>query len=330
MAAAADCAAPRRPVPGLPIVKRQRQQQGVALVLVLWMVSLLTLMAASFSLSTQRNTGLVVTAQQRAQGLALAEAGVHYALSKLQPTLDVNQRWRDDGRLYRVDLPEGQVRLAIFGESGKLDINAATEEMWRALLYRVTADTDQAAMLANRIWDWRDTDDNKRPEGAEAADYRAAGLPYGPQNRNFQAQEELQMVLGMPPLLYQRLEPLLTIYNPQNSINPQKASAAVLQWVVGLDAPTVADYIRTRLANPPTLPLPPLTAPPGGVALSNAGLNGDLNYTLIVQARSADGTLTGLHVLARQRLGGNGPPFDIISRKPLTAALDLPSNAATP
>ncbi|MFM8332283.1 MAG: general secretion pathway protein GspK, partial [Candidatus Methylumidiphilus sp.] len=232
-----------------------RRQRGVALVVVLWMVSLLTIMAASFSLSTQRNTGLVNNAQDRARGLALADAGVHYALLMLSLP-DPAQRWRGDGTPYAAQLPGGRVLLAIFDETGKVDINAASPQTLRILIAKVHGNAEEAAALADKIVDWRDGDSLRGVNGAEAEDYRADGKPYVPQNKNFQALEELQMVLGITPALYKKLEPLLTIYTGLDGVNPLKATAEALQLLLGWDAKTAADYIQARRTAPPTAPPP--------------------------------------------------------------------------
>ena len=128
----------------------RHQQTGVAMVMVLWMVSLLTIMAGSFSLSTQRNTGLVNNAKERARGLALAEAGVNYALIMLSLP-DPVKRWRSDGTYYQVVLPGGEAGITIFDESGKIDINSASEQTLRSVLGKLTGNVDQAASLTDII-----------------------------------------------------------------------------------------------------------------------------------------------------------------------------------
>ena len=63
-------------------------------------------------------------------------------------------------------------------------------------------DEPSAARLVDAIGDWKDADDLRRPNGAEAADYQAAGSPYLPANALFETVPELQRVLGMTPALY--------------------------------------------------------------------------------------------------------------------------------
>ena len=290
----------------------RHRQTGVAMVVVLWMVSLLTIMAASFSLSTQRNTGLVNNAKERARGLALADAGVNYALIMLSLP-DPVKRWRSDGTFYQTVLPEGEVGISIFDESGKIDINSASEQTLHAVLGKLTGNEDLAVSLMDKIIDWRDSDDLNRLHGAEAKDYLAADKGYVPQNKNFQALEELQMVLGMTPALYKKLEPLLTIYTGQDGINPQKASAEALRLLFDMDEKSVADYLNLRKTISPNMPAPSLSVPQGGVRLVGGG---DTAYTIYAQSRTGEGSGAGLKVVARRQFSrNNGAPFAFLSWK---------------
>ena len=290
----------------------RRRQAGMAMVVVLWMVSLLTIMAASFSLSTQRNTGLVSNAKERARGLALADAGVHYALIMLSLP-DPIKRWRSDGSLYKVVLPGGEVALTIFDESGKIDINSASEQTLRGLLGKLAGNEELATSLQDKIIDWRDSDDLKRVNGAESKDYLAENKGYVPQNKNFQALEELQMVLGMNPALYKKLEPLLTIYTGQDGINPQKASGEALRVLFGMDEKSIAEFMNLRKTTPPNVPVPLPVLPPGGIRTVGGG---DIAYTIYAQSRMDAGSGAGLKVVARRQFSrNNGAPFAFLSWK---------------
>ena len=288
----------------------QGGQRGLALVAVLWAVALLTIMAASFSLTMQRDSSLVRNAQARVQGLALADAGLHYAMLMLsQP--DQRKRWRSDGTLYETALPGGRVRIRIFDEAGKIDINAAQETTWVGILTKLVGNVDQATMLSDAILDWRDADDLKRLHGAEAEDYQAKGKGYVPQNRDFQALEELQMVLGMTPSLYKRLEPVLTIHSRQNGINPLMASREALLALPGLDEKTVSEYLLLRKEAPANSP-PPLAVPPGSVPLVAGG---GMAYTVFAEVWLAEGETAGLKAVIKRQRSRSGAPFAIMSWK---------------
>ena len=69
------------------------RQKGLALVLVLWVLSLLTIMAGSFALSIRREASIVADIKNNAQAMAVAESGIAMAEMMLLNT-DQYKRWR--------------------------------------------------------------------------------------------------------------------------------------------------------------------------------------------------------------------------------------------
>ena len=78
--------------------------------------------------------------------------------------------------------------------------------------------------------DWVDPDDLSQPNGAEIAEYKAAGLSYGPKNAPFDTVSELQQVLGMTYALYEKIEPAHhDLFRPQPTRAPRSPSPMTLQ-----------------------------------------------------------------------------------------------------
>lgn len=189
----------------------------------MWILTLLTIMAGSFTLTMRRETSVIsgITGHARAQ--AFAEAGVALAESMLIDE-DPANRLHVDGRLYELAYGEARIRVRVLSELGKVDINQAEQDSWQKLLSHAPVDEDRQLRIADAIIDWIDADDEARPEGAESRDYRNAGLSYQPPNRAFQSLEELRMVLGVDEVLYNWLEPMITIYSGSKQIDLNKAS----------------------------------------------------------------------------------------------------------
>lgn len=81
-----------------------------------------------------------------------------------------------------------------------VDVNTATPAQLRRLFELLGLGAARSDSLAATIVDWRDTDDEPSPNGAEGAWYRSAGrVP--PANRPFTAIEELRAVRGMDDLI---------------------------------------------------------------------------------------------------------------------------------
>lgn len=266
------------------ISRTQRRQQGIALVLVLWMTTLLTVIAASFVFSMRTDTLLAQNLVSSARAQALAEAGVNRAFYELfKPTND-KQRWKADGMQHAWELGDAKIKVATQDVSGKIDLNTASDVLLKGLFKSVGVDENLSAALADAIMDWRDADELKRLNGAEAPEYQAAGLKYKPANGPFEIVEELQRVLGMTPEIYVKVVDALTVDSRQSGINPTIASKKVLMALPGVDEATVDNYIALRQqALEAELPPPPF--PQAGIM---AGGNSSV-YSVRAEAVMPDG-----------------------------------------
>lgn len=209
-------------------------KHGFALVLVLWVLTLLSLMAGSFALTMRREASVTLGLKNNANAEALAESGLNYALFMLQQP-DPNNRWLADGSIYQIPRLDGsEMRIKIISESGKIDINTASENLLTALFDSITKDSFQTQKLLNTLLDWRDEDDQARMNGAENKEYADAGLYYGPANKPFDSLEDLQLVLGFDETLFKKIQPLVTIYSGQANVDVNMAQPAVLDIVANV------------------------------------------------------------------------------------------------
>ncbi|HEY8035959.1 MAG TPA: type II secretion system protein GspK [Methylobacter sp.] len=221
------------------------RSEGFALVLVLWVLSLLTIMAGSFALTMQREASVVTGSRNNAQAMAIAESGLAVAeLMLMNP--GQQQRWRTDGSIYQIDYPDFKVRVRLLAETGKIDINSADQTLLQGLMAHAPVEAEQQAKLVNAILDWRDEDDLVHIDGAEKEEYKSAGLSYRPRNKPFQSIEELQLVLGMNEQLFKWLENLVTVYSGQPTVDSTQAAKEVLQVLPGADAGLIDEYIAAR------------------------------------------------------------------------------------
>ncbi|MCH8189244.1 MAG: general secretion pathway protein GspK, partial [Proteobacteria bacterium] len=182
---------------------------------------------------------------ENAKAKALADAGVHAAMLGLRRR-EVEKRWRADGTVYSMASGEGEVSIVIIDEAGKIDLNAAPDELIQGLFTAVGLEESAAQALAAAIADFRDADDETHIGGAEDAEYRAAGLPYGPKNEPFEAVEELHQVLGMTRELYALAAPGLTVHSRSRGVDVTVAPAIVLQALPGVDAEAVEAFAEQR------------------------------------------------------------------------------------
>ncbi|MGH8559031.1 MAG: general secretion pathway protein GspK [Methylococcales bacterium] len=236
------------------------RSSGIALVLVLWIIVMLSIMAASFSLNLRREIDLVGNVRGEAEAGSVAEAGIYYAMLRLIANNE-QKKWRSDGSVYEILFAGARVRIRIYDEGGKYDLNTSQPLLLIGLMQKMGLSDVEPEALVDAMEDWKDSDSDKRPKGAEADEYEDAGRTYGPSNKPFQTIEELRLVLGIAGDLYRRLEPLTTVYNSTPGIDPSKSSKEVLMTLPGVTEEIIDTYLEQRAAssqnNPPPFPFPP-------------------------------------------------------------------------
>jgi general secretion pathway protein K len=191
-----------------------RSEQGIALIVVIWALVLLSIIAANISVDASTSTRIARNIDESAVAQAAADAGIQRAILDLETSTTTAGAagFRSDGTVYAWRFSNSTVLISIKDEASKIDLNKAPEALFAALFESIGVDPDQAESLADAIADFRDADDLKHLKGAEKAEYRAAGLEWDPKNAPFQTIEELQQVLGMTAEIYDRVAPDLSVF----------------------------------------------------------------------------------------------------------------------
>jgi general secretion pathway protein K len=222
------------------------KQRGVALILVLWVLSILTLMASSFTLTMRRETASLSHTKENAQALAQAKSGLALAQAMLLHE-DETKRWRIDGSIYEIETDNSLTRIRILSETGKIDLNSAPQTLLHHVLQFSPLEMQAQLELENAILDWRDEDENTRPFGAEKAEYKAAKLSYAPRNKPFRSFEELQMLKGMTAEVLAWMQPIFTIYAAgQTQVEVDVASREVLNVLPEVDVNLLEAYFLAK------------------------------------------------------------------------------------
>ena len=196
-------------------------EAGIALIAVLWVLMLLSLVAFALSLESRTSTIVARNMADNAAVRAAANAGIQRAiLDLLDARASAAAQFRPDGTVYLWRFANSTIHLSVQNQLGKVDLNKAPPALLTTLLELAGVDPT----LADTIADFRDADDFARPNGAEKADYRTAGLAWGPKNAPFEAVEELQQVLGVTAPIYKRVSRYLTTYSLERTVDPNMAS----------------------------------------------------------------------------------------------------------
>lgn len=238
-------------------MKRPFNQSGVALIIVLWIITLLSVIAVSFMHTMRTDVNVVANSLSRVKAETLADAALQRAIYELYKPQNTEGRWNADGSSREWTYRDINVTITMQDETGRIDINGANPQLMRGLLLSQGATEEEALKLVDAIADWRDADAQKRLRGAEAPDYTAAGLNVSPANAPFQAIEELKRVLGMTPELYTRLAPLITVYSGVTGFSEQIATRDVLRAIPNVSDEQIDEYLTRRdLARASRLPIP--------------------------------------------------------------------------
>ncbi|MCX5907400.1 MAG: type II secretion system protein GspK, partial [Deltaproteobacteria bacterium] len=199
--------------------------RGVALIMVLWVLAVLSVIVFEFSFAMRTEVSMTKNYQEELQLHALAEGGIQRAVAELvykqdpriqqlrknfkqeailkQEEIPEEQKeWVTDGREYKVPFERGECTVRVMGEAGKVNINVVSETMLRKIIVNLGLEEEKRDIVVDSILDWRDPDDFHRMNGAENDYYQGLPEPYNCKNGNLDAVEELLLVKGVTAQLY--------------------------------------------------------------------------------------------------------------------------------
>ena len=190
------------------------RQGGFALLVVLWIVTLLALQISIFNLSVRDAGTLAGNELAMARGEALAAAGVELAASRLMEP-DPEWQWSADGRVREARFGGARLYITISDEAGRLDINEVDVEVLETLLRPVGG-------TAEAVTRWMD------------------------RNGPFLDPTELAHAIGLPASALQPLAPYLTVHGGDGRINPLVAPREALLMLPGVDPAEVERALALR------------------------------------------------------------------------------------
>jgi general secretion pathway protein K len=192
----------------------RERQRGFALIVVLWIVTLLALQVSLFNLTVRDAGALAGNELALARGEALASAGVELAAARLIEA-DPDQPLPAGGSAWEVRFGGARLAIAITDETGRLDINEADGDVLDALLRPYGGSTDAVIQWVDR---------------------------YGP----FVDPSELAHAIGQSPSALAPLMPYLTVYGRDGKISPLAAPRELLAMLPGADAAEIDRAVSLR------------------------------------------------------------------------------------
>lgn len=243
---------------------------GYVLIFSLWAIVIFGFIALSFT----RNTGIAIKTEiastERLKNVYAARGACIYAtqmlllpkkqekvtkggkVKKLKKNKVYGKRkrdksgdpWSPSSDPYSVQIGDRDCEVFISDEGGKINVNKITDETREGFIKFLTASKLEelvAETIAASILDWLDEDDLHHVNGAEKDYYATFPEPYEPKNGPFETLEELTLVKGVTPQIFESLRDHLTIYG-SGKININFASKEVLMSV-----PAITEEIARAL-----------------------------------------------------------------------------------
>ncbi len=244
--------------PRVTRMNRPAEQKGVALIMVLLVVSVATLIAVAM-LNRQNllihQTSNVLDQSQAYQyalgGEEIARQILHEDLANKNLIDYEGEDWAQ--KLDPFEYESGEVEIRITDLQGLFNLNSlavkgdkalVNRQRFRTLLAMLSLDN----MILDRVVDWLDTDQSPEQLGAEDYEYLVMDPPYRTASSLFVDVSELRLLLDLPEESYELLLPnLCALPDPQVPINVNTAPANVLRSLgTDLTDERVGDLISFR------------------------------------------------------------------------------------
>ncbi|MFZ0826274.1 MAG: general secretion pathway protein GspK [Verrucomicrobiia bacterium] len=208
-------------------IRARHNSNGIALIMALIAIFVLSALAAGFALSMKVETRLAQNADSEQQLLWLGRSGVElarYVLSQQltipnEPYDSLNQIWAGGPggpdatnsalsglSLDHYPVGDGTVSIKIIDLERKVNINTAVNpansQMVIQALTIMGVDAGDISVVSDSIMDWIDADDLPRPAGAESDYYQGLTVPYYAKNAPIDDLSELLLIKGITPEMY--------------------------------------------------------------------------------------------------------------------------------
>jgi general secretion pathway protein K len=248
---------------------RLSTESGVILIALLWILTALSVIALSFSKESRVEVAAARNAQSLEDAYFVARGGIEETVYRMIQKRQIPAVKRAelsetpdpvDLGLVTGSLGGGDYQVDIQDESGKINVNSASVEQLSALAKAAGIPPEDADIIADSIYDWKDSDKLKHLNGAEDDYYQTLNPPYKAKNAALDTIEELLLVRGVTPnyfygypekaadgsLNYKYgLSRYLTVYSNTMQINVNSAPLAVLLSIQGMP-PQAAQMIYER------------------------------------------------------------------------------------
>lgn len=217
---------------------------GYITIAALVFIGILAAVISSTLAASRPTLGLVHLGAQELAADGLLDGGLAFAAYSLFTARQTTRAL--DGAELRIG--DGSITVSVRSEASRVDINAADADVLAGLYAAVGGRSMTPDVFAARVIDWRDSDDDQTPGGAERSLYAVSGAAFPPVNGRFRSTADLGFVLGVRSDDLNRLGPFTTVFNPKGGIEPMDASQTVLSALPDLSPSDRGLLVQARRA----------------------------------------------------------------------------------
>lgn len=247
--------------------KYLKNEKGVSLVIVLWMVLFFMVIIGEFAITMRAEGRAAANYKDEVLAYNLALSGLNMGIAEVSGKYSIvaldkegavifikkdSNGFRELKRRRQFELGEGKVSYAVDDETSRLNLNTADRNQLDNLLASSGVERAQRDVILDSVEDWADENSFYRMNGAEDEYYESLPSPYGSKDGPFDAVEELLLVKGLSPAIFygtanvpqgqaapspaegefNGLKDHLTVYG-SGKLNINTASPTVLEAVLG-------------------------------------------------------------------------------------------------
>lgn len=229
------------------------RRKGFALLVVIWGLGAIALLVTSFLTTGRLRLQTAFNLAGAAQAQSIVAAAADLAILSLAgervgqggPSSVAPEARVHDGAPRYCALDNAVVALAIEDESGKVDLNTASQSLLQDVLVGLLGmPSPQAGDIARGIDTFRTPPDNDLPSPPGVD-----GKPFGPKRAAFQTALELDQVAGVDAATFRALKPFVTVYSRAEGIDPHVAPPALVAALIGMPRDAVAALAAAPFPN---------------------------------------------------------------------------------
>lgn len=228
----------------------RRRQAGYSLVVVLWVVTLLTVLTMQYQASSRTESLQIALTLRRTEARAAAESGIWLALKSAVESADGPPSGRAPAT-YSFTLSEIPVSIEIADVAGLINLNRAPADLLVVPFAHSDLEPSARTDVLGAILDWRDVDQETRNGSSELAAYETPWGRVPVRNGFFSTVDELRAIPGITDVVYQQVRGLLTVYGAHGRLNLDAAPKEVLLAMPGATEDAVEALLEGRTGNDP-------------------------------------------------------------------------------